>query len=146
MAFSVEKIETPEQRAEFNSFGFMRPGTKMPSEALTWIVDRFRGVFLVNLGGGSLERPYFFRLIAPNDIDVRFEGTLQTDGDIGAGGLEVWWRISEMRVHHSQKNRIAEIGDWIREGLKVYGALGSSQHTKVVHVELPIASLVEVLK
>jgi hypothetical protein len=62
MSFVAEKIETPAQIAEFESFGLKDPFVYQPLRASPWAVDRQRCWYFVNLGGGASEMPWFLRL------------------------------------------------------------------------------------
>jgi len=137
MVFHVEKITTPEQRAEYATFGFKQPGTNRLSDASDWIVDRDRGVFIASLGGGVLERPYFFELVTLDGVKASIEARVKAEGDVAPNALEVWWSVSAIKVPTEHAGSVGDIRGWLFEGLKEYGFLGETHLSRQVHVDLP---------
>ena len=135
MVFHVEKITTPEQRAEFAAFGFRQPGTTRPSDASDWIVDRARGIYIASLGGGMFERPNFFELVTRDGVKASIEARVNAEGSPVPQGLEVWWHVSAIRVPDEHGGSAAEIRGGLIEALTEYGFLGETQYSKQVHVD-----------
>jgi hypothetical protein len=136
MAFQAERISTPEQRAEFASFGFKRPGSHQPAEATRWIVDRDRGIFIASLGGGAFEQPNFFELVTHDGARVSIEARMKAEGRVVENGLEVWWHVSAIEVPKNHPAATDDIRRWVVEALEKFGYYGDPTLSRQVHVEL----------
>jgi hypothetical protein len=134
-AFQVERISTPEQRVEFASFGFKRPGSNDPSDATHWIVDRDRGIFIASLGGGAFEQPNFFELVTRDGARASIEARMEAEGSVETG-LEVWWYVGAVEVPKDHAAATADIRRWVVEALEKFGYHGDPSLSRQVHVEL----------
>jgi len=141
MVFQVEKITTPESRAEFASFGFKRPGTNEPSNANDWIVDRDRGVFIASLGGGAFDRPNFFELATSDGVRASIEARVEIEGTPTPRGLEVWWKVGAIRLPADRADSARHVREWVEEALTQFGYLGETQYSNRVHVEIEATAL-----
>lgn len=69
MAFIKEVIQTDEQKAFFESFGFRDyRGKKL--EVGRWYVDKPNKLYFFAMGGGSFEIPYMYGLMTPQGLIV----------------------------------------------------------------------------
>jgi hypothetical protein len=136
MVFQVEKISTPEQRAEFASFGFKRPGSNEPSDATRWIVDRSRGIFIASLGGGSFDQPNFFELVTRDGARASIEARMRAEGRVVENGLEIWWHVGAIGVPKDHAAAADSIRSWVVEALETFGYYGDPSLSRQVHVEL----------
>ena len=143
MAFQIEAIDTPEKRAEFAAFNFTYPLSHTPLDARKWVVDRERGLYFVNRGGGSpREVPFFFSLVTSEGTRINCEGSMDAKGDIYPDGAVVTWNITLIQIPKDEAPRREEIVAWIYEALKLYGNLGNPEITKSTSVNLPSPELV----
>jgi len=136
MAFSLEMIQTPAQLTEFRSFAFKSPITRKPVEKDRWVVDRGRDMYFVNLGGGSMEMPWFLVLVLKNVGVVRAEGLDRSAGEFDKKDIEVWWDITKVSMETALRPRETEIRQALQDALVAYGFLGDPGVTKAVHVKM----------
>lgn len=136
MSFIAEKIETPEQRKEFESFALKDPFRHEPLMPFTWAVDRKRGWYFVNLGGGASEMPWFLRLFNRNGLIVNMHGRQRASGARQPKSVEVWWNLERIEIPRQHATRTDELLDISIEALQAYGINGRGELTKAVHVSL----------
>jgi hypothetical protein len=134
MSFAVENIETAAQVAEFESFALKDPFRHEPLRASPWAVDRQRGWYFVNLGGGASEMPWFLRLFNREGLDVQIRGRQKAKGPRQPNSIEVWWALERIEIPKQHAARTDELLQLITEALQAYGINGHSELTKAVHV------------
>jgi len=142
MTYILETIVTPEQRAEVARLALASPFTAGPAVVKEWLVDRERGLYFINLGGGSLEMPYFLVLADRTGVLLMAEGERHTTGPVVPRGLEESWEIKGISIPRSFANRNGEILAMFREALQAYGSLGDPDRARSVNVRLGSAKLV----
>jgi hypothetical protein len=136
MSFIAEKIQTPQQIAEFESFALKDPFRHEPLHPFTWAVDRERGWYFVNLGGGASETPWFLRLFNREGLVVNMHGRQRASGPRQPHSVEVWWNFELIEIPKQHATRTDELLQLITEALQAYGINGRSELTKAVHVSL----------
>lgn len=136
VSFVVEKVETPEQLAEFESFQLKDPFRHLPLRPSRWVVDRERGWYFINLGGGASEMPWFLRLFNRAGLAVNIDGRCRAVGKMKPKSVEVWWHLESIEIPKEHASRTDELLQLIVEALHAYGSLGRSELTKAVHVKL----------
>lgn len=141
MSFLSEKIESVEERAEFDSFGFTIPGSTTPLFSERWTVDRDRGIYFVTLGGGG-EIPLFLRLVEKGGVTINLQGHERAEGDMQPHTLEVFWKITKIAIPRQQASRVDEFMQWIKEALIAHGHFGYIELTKNTNVDLAQPKLV----
>jgi hypothetical protein len=135
MSFVTEGIDTPAQRAEFESLGLKNPFTQAPLRPWRWAVDRERGWYFVSLGGGG-EIPWLLRLLNREGVDVVVHGRQRSAGDRLPHAIETWWKLETIRIPRQQAARAAEFLQLIREALEVYGSDARSELNRAVHIKI----------
>jgi hypothetical protein len=136
MVFTVENLDAPAARAEFDSFAFKRAYTSEPSDASRWIVDRDRGIFVARLGGGALDRPHVFELVMRNGLRAIFEARLSATGPAANHSLDVHWQVESIALSDQQTIDAHLVSRWIVESLEQYGYLGETQYSNKVSVSV----------
>lgn len=136
MSFAVEKIETPAQVAEFESFALKDPFRHLPLRRSRWAVDRERGWYFVSLGGGASEMPWFLRLFNREGLVVNIHGRQRAKGEMKPKTIEVWWHLERIEIPKQHATRADELLQLITEALEAYGSLGQIELTKAVYVNV----------
>lgn len=135
MAYVLEEITTPEQRAELAKYELQSPFTSGPADVSEWLVDRKRGLYLINLGGG-IDKPYFLVFADRNAVLLQVEGWRRGSGLTVPKGVDETWTIESVPVQRYLAKRIPEILKEFRRALVAYGSLGDATIARSVTVKL----------
>jgi hypothetical protein len=136
VSFVAEKVETTDQLAEFESFQLKDPFRHLPLRPSRWAVDRVRGWYFVNLGGGASEMPWFLRLFSRAGLVVNIHGRYRAVGEMKPKSVEVWWHLESIEIPKQHASRTDDLLQLIVEALQAYGHLGRSELAKAVHVNV----------
>ena len=75
MTFLLEAVDTQARRTECASLGLISPPTMKPyHEDYKWVVDRERGLYFVNFGGGYSEKPWSLALVVKGVVSLKPKG------------------------------------------------------------------------
>jgi hypothetical protein len=141
MTFEMEAIENSAQQAEVAALGLNSPFTSGPASIRRWLVDRDRGLYFINLGGGG-ERPYFLVLADRNGVLLQAEAAEEADGDFAPNAATVSWSFNSIVIPKREAERVDEILALLRESLQAYGHLGNTKVVKSISVALVKPSFV----
>jgi hypothetical protein len=136
MAFVIEKIESAKQRAEFESLRLISPITRQPAKLGRWVVDRERGLYFVNFGGGAAEMPYLLALAEQGSVVLQAEGREQSKGPIVPNGVDVSWNVQSITIAKSEASRADQLLKALRDALLAYGSLGNPDVVKSVRINM----------
>jgi len=142
MTFVTEKIGTDEQRAEFAGLGLISRITRRPAQLSEWVVDRERGLYFVNFGGGAGGAPYFLALADKDGLVLDAQAYEKSDGPYRPKGVEVEWTVESIAIPQRAAILAKDLVTALSDALKVYGSLGNAEVTKSVQVKLVSPRLV----
>jgi hypothetical protein len=135
MAFEVERIDTPELRAELKSLKLKSPLSAIdPMDLRDWCVDRRAGLYFVIYGGGALEIPHLMALADRDGVVVEIEADRSAVGNVAPHSIEVAWTITDFRVAPRATSQSQQLETALRDALVAYGAHGRPDITKSVRV------------
>src|SRR4051812_48938670 len=97
MAYVLEEFTSPQQQAEFAQLNLASPFTSGPAVVRAWLVDRERGLYFINLGGGG-ERAYSLVLADRNGVLLRAQGERRATGQFVPKGVDENWSISSASI------------------------------------------------
>lgn len=141
MVFEMEQVQSAAQKAEAAAFGLESPFTSGPAEIRRWLVDRARGVYFINLGGGG-ERPYFLVLAGRNGVLLQAEALNKADGEFLPKGITVAWSFRSIVIPKREAERAEEILALLNESLQAYGYLGNAEVASSISVAMVTPSFV----
>src|SRR5688572_16295654 len=140
MSYILEKVVTPDQRAELARFDLASPFTSGPADVYEWLVDRDRGLYFINLGGG-VDRDYFLVFADRTGSLLRAQGERRAK-DASPGRVDEFWRLESISIPRALAARKEEILSLFREALAAYGSLGDAKRAQSVSVNLGTPKLV----
>ncbi len=131
MAFVGERIsEADKDKVNMENLWAMIPHAQHPS---FWSVDRVRAIYLFDTGAqGGPEVPELYCLDIRGEL-VLFHASLTGTGNWTVG-VELFWKVFDLRIPSSIQMSLEEIEQLIREGLDAYGQLGDRSHAKSVNI------------
>jgi hypothetical protein len=98
MAFVLETIDSIEQRAEIVALGLKSPFNSQPLELCRRWVDRARGLYFMNLGGGGSEKPWYLVLADRGGPVLEARGWEWASDPMLPETLEVKWNIESLAI------------------------------------------------
>lgn len=138
MTFVREEIDTAERRQERDGLHLVSPVTRSSFDEPRWFVDRERGLYFVELGGGGPEIPFVFGLADKTGVLLEAQARAETVGEYHKKNIDLTWHLSRIKIRKEYAARADELLARLREALESYGLAGNSTVTKSVRVELPV--------
>ncbi|PYG83912.1 hypothetical protein LY28_03760 [Ruminiclostridium sufflavum DSM 19573] len=136
MAFVNEKISKQDEDF-FNSFNFKSPFTQNDSiKPWKWTINREREAFLTGLGGQGYEHseiPEFFALVWKKKVIIL--ETFSGGSGSNSTGVEVWWKITSIKVPQSLIVEKEAVMDLIKEAFEAYGNGYNSTYVRKVEIK-----------